>query len=245
MTPEPYPLATGDGERLLCGFFPGPLDSRRGFLLIPGFWGDWRREAYRSLAASLSEHGAVLAANMRGHAGSSGWFGFGSREHLDAAALFAEARRRGLEELTAVGFSLGGWALVRHLASGSEERSRIRHLVLVSTPAHLPLVPRPWKRGLFVQLAAGGKGLVRPALRGLWPPRDLVASLARLGDLPVSLVYGRDDWMVHERHGEALRAAVPGPCRWTLLTDGRSLHAEMLALFQREALLDAILTRPG
>jgi hypothetical protein len=242
---EELHLKTKDGARLLAGFVPGPPGIRRGFLLIPGFWGDWRRKAYMQIAKSLSKHGAVLAANMRGHPGSSGWFSFGKREHLDAATLVAEARRRGLGELTAVGFSLGGWAFARHLSSQGEDRAQTRHLVLVSTPAFLPLRPRPWKRGLFVQLRAGGKGWMRPDLRGLWPPRSLADSLAQLGDLPVSFIYAQDDWMVPPKHGETLRAAAAGPSRWVFIADARGLHAEMVALFHAETLLRAILDPPG
>lgn len=244
MTEQTVRIPTEDGESLLCGIFPGPEDRERAFLLIPGFWGDWRREAYRCLARDLSARGTVLVSNMRGHPGSSGRFAFGSREDMDAAALYSEARRRGFGEVTAVGFSLGGWALARHLASRGDDRARTLHLVLVSTPARLPLLPRPWKRGLLLQLARGGKGWVRPSPQGLWPPRDLTGSVVGLGALPVSLVYARGDWMVHEGHGEGLRAAVAGPCRWVLIEDARGLHAEMLSLFHREKLLDSILTAP-
>ena len=244
MTEETLRLDTEDGERLLCGLFPGPEGCARGFLLVPGFWGDWRREAYRELARLLSSHGTVLACNMRGHPGSTGWFTFGFREHLDAAALYAEACRRGFGEITAVGFSLGGWALVRHLFAHAPDRERTRHLVLVSTPARLPLMPRPWRRGLWTQLRHGGRGWVLPHLTSLMAARRLEESLAGLGDLPVTFVYGRRDWMVGPRHGESLREAARGPARWLLMDEPRGLHAEMLALYYRDELVDATLSAP-
>jgi pimeloyl-ACP methyl ester carboxylesterase len=243
-SPESSSIRTADGVHLSTGYWPGPHEGRGGFILIPGFWGDWRRLAYRNLASELSRHGSVIAANMRGHSGSTGWFAFGAREERDASALFREARRRGFREITAVGFSLGGWALARHLAAAQGDRSLTRHLVLVCTPARVPLTPRPWKRGLFVQLRHGGRGWVRPDLRHLWSPRHLGASMAELGDLPVSLVYAEDDWMVPPEHGRELLRAARGPRAWKVVSDPRSLHAEMLALFQQGELIRAILGTP-
>ena len=86
--------------------------------------------------------------------------------------------------------------------------------------------------------------MVRPNPGALWPTRELARRLVLLEELPVTVIHGQDDWLVHHRHGEALFDALVGPKRWLLIEDRRGFHAEMLAHFYREVLEEAILNPP-
>ena len=245
---EEFYIERPGGGRLLCGRSRGPADGGGGgcFIILPGFWGDWRREAFAALAAELDRHGTVFAANMSGHPGSSGAFTFGIREAGDVAALYTEVRKRFSGKVTALGFSLGGWSLARHLASCEDDRKATVHLVMACVPSKLPwLAPRPWKKGLLIQLERGGKGLVAPAPLSLLRPRELGREVAALGDLPTSFIHCSDDWLVHHSHSESLYASAEDPKRLIVIDDPRGLHAEMLALFHLRELISAVLEIPS
>ena len=63
---------------------------------------DIARRKVRAVARTL-QHGTVLAANLRGHPGSSGWFAFGRKDTSDMGVLMREMRNLGVEEITACG----------------------------------------------------------------------------------------------------------------------------------------------
>ncbi len=247
MAIETYRIRCHDGTKLLCGLQKSsdPTHARRGFLLVPGFWGDWRRSGYLGVIEDLGQYGTVLASNLRGHPGSSGWFTFGKKETSDMGALIGHMKELGIEEITACGFSMGGWVLAAHLAEAPEDRSVIRHLVLAGVPSRLPwIMPRFWRKGLWVQLRHGGRGMIRANPLSLFPPRDLSPALERLDGIPITVLHGEKDWMVDDAHGRALYDSLKGPRQWIFLPDRRGLHVEMLAYFHKDVLLEAILTSP-
>lgn len=232
-----------EGLSLLARYWPSAEASPAGsFLILPGLWGDFRRPAYLRLCESLQTHGAVLAANMRGHPGSGGLFQFGRAEVRDCAPLFAFLESEGRLPVTAIGFSMGGWVLARFLAETPSARNQVRRLVLCGVPSRLPWVlPRPWKKGLWIQLRYGGKGAVRANPLSLWPPQDLVPVVTQLDGIPVSLLHGRNDWMVHHRHTERLLQALPSSStRVRVVEAAEGLHVEMVALFHLREVLEAI-----
>lgn len=224
-------------------FWPAEAGAdARGFLVLPGLWGDFHRPAYIRLCEALQPHGSVLAANLRGHPGSGGWFDFGKEQWRDCEAFYDAFATEGVASVTAVGFSMGGWLLARFLSESPEARAHTRRLVLCGVPSRLPWVmPRPWRRGLWTQLRYGGRGLVRANLSALLPPQDLTPSLGRLAGLPVTILHSEGDWMVHHGHAERNRLALATPpSRYELLPEAKGLHVEMLALFHLQEVVDFI-----
>ena len=248
MSIDSFSITIPGGPRILCGRITARGDAaepRRGFLVVPGFWGDWRRPGYAGLMKALSEHGTVLAANLRGHGGCSGWFSFGRNEPGDMGPLYDHLLDQGVRRITSLGFSLGGWALAEHLSASADHRSITGHLLLAGVPSRMPWVlPRPWIPGLWTQLRKGGRGWVRPDPLSLLPGRDLRPAVEKLGDLPVTVLHCERDWMVHHRHGERLYGRVRGPKRWVLIPDRRGLHVEMVCLCHGDKVLEAALHPP-
>ncbi|MEJ2422371.1 MAG: alpha/beta fold hydrolase [Acidobacteriota bacterium] len=229
-----------------CGLFLSSNSPQRAFILLPGFWGDFRRPAYQTGCETLSRHGTVLAANLRGHGGSEGVFTFGKRELSAPKPLYAFLRETGAKTVTAAGFSMGGWIIASYLAEAGGDALMTEHLVLCGTPSRLPwLFPRPWKPGFALQLLKGGRGVVRVNPLHLWPPRRLDPALARLSNIPTTVVHATGDWMVHHRHGERIFKALEGARRFVKIRDRRGLHVEMLCLYHPETVVHAILNIPS
>lgn len=243
---EPFFVEAG-GCRLEAGIWRCPAPrTQGGMLLVPGFWGDFKRPAFTGICESLAQLGPAAAVNLRGHGRSSGIFTFGDREAGDMAYVFKAMEERGMLPLRVIGFSMGGWVLARFLAARPEWREKTAHLVLAGVPSRLPWVlPKPWLPGLWVQLLRGGKGIVRPNLVSMMKARDLLADAGSLAGLPVTVLHGRGDWMVHHAHGERLYGALRGPRKMILADNPLKLHVEMLAFYRPELFARAVLEAPG
>jgi predicted alpha/beta-fold hydrolase len=140
----PLEIATGDGsgDRLL-GLLDLPRASRTGkptVLLVHGLTGCSESFYIRATAAALLEAGhAVLRLNLRGagagaplargayHAGASGDI---------AAAIAAVPTELARDGIAAVGFSLGGNMLLKHLAETGRDSGLVR-AASVSAPIDL------------------------------------------------------------------------------------------------------------
>jgi len=80
-----HELVTGDGVQLSATFFPGPEDKETVPVILLHMWKGDRRE-YAGLAPYLQQQGyAVLVPDLRGHGGSTEFFGTGRK--LDGAKM--------------------------------------------------------------------------------------------------------------------------------------------------------------
>lgn len=131
VTAETVRIAS-DGETLLADLY-GDLPSRRAAILVHG--GTWDASGWRDVAPLFVARGVpALALNLRGYDGSSGktndyapsapW-----SPVADLRAAKALLRERGAEEITLVGASMGGHAI---LASSFE--ADVECIVSVSAP---------------------------------------------------------------------------------------------------------------
>ncbi len=219
---EPVRIAADDGVRLAGWLVPRP--GAPAVVMLHGYPAD--KSDLLPLAAALAPRFTVLLMDLRYFGESQGratTIGFRERRDLSRALDFLQSR--GMATVGVFGLSLGG--AVALLAAG--EDPRIRAVVAYAPFADLRELGRElyaWMgvvRGPFVQAMLGwsqlafGADISRPA------PVDAAARL----QIPVLLVYSRDDEQIPFRHAERLRAAVAGNPRAELLVLERGRHGEL------------------
>lgn len=215
------------------------------FLVLPGFWGDFKRVAYINLIDKLIKSGTVLSVNLRGHGKSNGLFTFGRREGYDMKFIFDYLQENGMTPVTVLGFSMGGWITAEFLSDNGNISKYVSHLVMICTPFCLPwIMPLFYRKGLFYQLKFGGKGLVRTTFIDALIPKSLEDSLKRLDGLGVSVIQGGSDWLVQPFHGKLIYKNLSVPKRYIEISDRNGLHAEMLLHFHTDEILNAAINPP-
>src|SRR6478672_12433485 len=97
----------------------GPTDAGA-FVLAHGFTHGIAKPATRAAIGAFAQHGAVVAADFRGHGMSSGRSSVGRDEVLDLDAVVRWTREQGYPTVTVVGFSMGAAVAVRQAALGTD-----------------------------------------------------------------------------------------------------------------------------
>jgi alpha-beta hydrolase superfamily lysophospholipase len=233
---EDVVLTTADGLSLRGWYAPSRNGAAVAFLHGLGA----SRLQLLPVAAGLARRGyGVLLLDLRAHGESDGRrTTLGLAERLDAAAAvgFLAARPEvDPRRLAAVGFSLGGMAL---LPAAADDRRLAAVAVAGSFPSLAEMVrtDEPGLRGEVVLLALRAAGIEPGAIR----PIDAVG---RLAPRPLLLVYGSAD--PSAPLAEGLRARARGPARLVILpgVDHQGYAAAGLERFaaELEAFLDGAL----
>lgn len=210
-TPGPgvgFHCTTDDDVPLSGVHVPGPAEGRA-FVLAHGFTHGTAKPATRAAIAAFARHGAVVAADFRGHGRSGGRSSVGRDEVHDLDAVVGWTRAAGYSSVTVVGFSMGAAVAVRQAALGVDRPDAV---VAVSAPARwyvresVPMRRLHWllEHPLAVALgAAVGVRLGEP-----WqdlPPSPVEA--ASLIAVPLLLVHGTEDEYFGPSHAIALQDA--------------------------------------
>jgi pimeloyl-ACP methyl ester carboxylesterase len=179
------------------------------FVLAHGFTHGNGKPATRAAIAAFAQHGAVVAADFRGHGRSGGRSSVGRDEVLDLDAVVRWTRAAGYPSVTVVGFSMGAAVAVRHAALGADRPDAV---VAVSAPSRwyvresVPMRRLHWllEHPLAVQMGAAlGVRLGEP-----WqdlPPSPVEA--AAQVTVPMLLVHGTEDDYFGPPHAIALQDA--------------------------------------
>jgi pimeloyl-ACP methyl ester carboxylesterase len=131
-------LVTDDGVRVEAAY-NGKTAGEDGVavVLAHGFTGALDRPALRRAAEVLAEVegvGGVVTFSFRGHGRSGGASTVGDREVYDVDAAVRWAREIGHQQVTTVGFSMGGSVVLRHAAKPGDGGA-VDAVVSVSAPA--------------------------------------------------------------------------------------------------------------
>ncbi|WP_416071683.1 alpha/beta hydrolase [Streptomyces sp. ID01-9D] len=103
--------AARDGVAATAGAHPATTPA---IVVAHGFTGSADRPAVRRAARVFAQRAAVITFSFRGHGRSGGRSTVGDREVLDLAAAVAWARELGHTRIVTVGFSMGGFVVLRH-----------------------------------------------------------------------------------------------------------------------------------
>lgn len=262
---ETVDLVTADGLRL-CGRWQLPHtsgDALATVVVVHGFSGSQDDLAVCALADDLAAAGyQVLTYDARGHGGSEGMSSVGSTEHIDVACAVDVASVRGLP-VVLVGVSMGGVAVAGYLAdrtvagvsaedaiagavAGAGAGGRggghgVAGAVLVSTPSRWRMRPSPLglvtavlTRTRFGRWVASRRLRVRIAPG--WHVGEPLEALVERIDVPLAVVHGTGDRLLHPEHGRRLHASAAGPSRLELVEgmghgiDVSKLHATVGAV---------------
>jgi pimeloyl-ACP methyl ester carboxylesterase len=182
------------------------------------------------LCRALADSFDVIAVDLRGHGNAPGWFTWGREEHNDLADLvsFLHSLHPAVGLL---GFSIGGYTAILSaaLARERDDLARPDALCTVGAPAHLDLWRYRFRLGGFLPqarkiLARRGR-FMRPSLRGVRWTRALDV-VGQVSPIPLFIVHGDADWLVHPDHARRLYDAAAPP-RELLMIEGGS-HAEYI-----------------
>ncbi len=219
-------LTASDGLHLAGWYIPGSRPEA--IILVHGI--NANRQVMLPTAEILAGAGyPLLLPDLRGHGQSDpSHVTYGYREALDvqAAADFL-ARQPGIEQIGAVGMSLGGATVIRAAAI----EPQIGPLVVQSTFSSLPgaiddafegmsVFPRWPFAPLFVAVAERQLGLNAAAV-------DSRRDLATMPPRPLLIIHGRQDHLFPVHHAEEMYQAAPQPkALWIIEDMGHGNPAE-------------------
>lgn len=239
MIPNPEDMVLRDdaGLTFAASLWDGARDS--GVLVVHGLLGTRSMREIRHFAEALAVAHDVLTIDVRGHGDSPGRFTWGREEwrQVEAAArALAEPGR----DVAAVGFSFGGFHVVRAAARGAA----IGCIVTVGAPCdlrvfdHFPFGPKLWRH--LPAFARRRRRRLHAELPPLWAGSAISDDeLARIC-VPALVVHGEGDWLVSARHakryaagvGLAQRLDVPGGFHGEYMVDSDGdLLVEAIAAF--------------
>lgn len=217
-------LRTADGVRLAATHTPARGTARVAIVLAPGFSGWSGKLGVARASAVLAEHADVFQVDLRGHGHSGGRSTLADREVFDVDAAVGHVRSLGHERIVAVGFSMGGAAVIRHAALVGQEvhghrlQNPVDAVVCISTgSAWYIRDTKPMRRLHLLVLTRLGRVIAREVFRVRIDPKgwgeDPLSPLdaaARLR-LPLLVVHGDRDSYLKEKHALALSQAAGGP----------------------------------
>ncbi|HKA84878.1 MAG TPA: alpha/beta hydrolase [Acidimicrobiales bacterium] len=218
-------LHTADGVRLAAGWWEPASATGDAVVVVHGFAARKDQPAVVDMARHLAAAGhAVLTYDSRGHGESGGLCTLGELERHDVDAAVTEAAAHA-DRVVVVGTSMGGVAVLNHMASAAGELANgagARGAVVVATPARWQ-IPRTWRGAASVMITQTGAGravaarrfqtriAVRPD-RGA-PPVERICLVGR----PVAVVHGLADRFLPPAAATALFTAAHEPRRLDLV----------------------------
>jgi pimeloyl-ACP methyl ester carboxylesterase len=226
------PLELLDGVRLHADGAPPVIATWRrtgateAVLLVHGIL-CWRRlPEIEEVAVHLARGGRdAVSLDMLGHGDDPGRFTWGREEWRQVDAAARALRAAGMERVSAVGFSYGGF----HAARAAMHGAPLDRLVLVGAPVDLRVRDVvPWRPSFFLSLPQVLGRQRRPTrftrptgLRGMAVEREQAREIRQ----PTLVVHGGRDWVIGRRHAALWAAWIPGA---RLLEIPAGLHAEYL-----------------
>jgi alpha-beta hydrolase superfamily lysophospholipase len=218
-------LVTADGVRLAARWWEPASANGDAVVVVHGFAACKDQPAVEELARHLVSAGhAVLSYDSRGHGESGGLCTLGDLERLDVDAAVSAATAHA-DRVVVVGTSMGGVAVLNHMAAAADEvadGAGASGAVVVATPARWQ-IPRTWRGAASVVITQTGAGRAMAARRfqtrlAARPGRgDPPIERICLVDRPVAVVHGLDDRFLPPAAATALFTAALEPRRLDLV----------------------------
>jgi alpha-beta hydrolase superfamily lysophospholipase len=218
-------LLTADGVRLTARWWEPASANGDAVIVVHGFAAHKDQPAVEQVARHLMAAGhAVLTYDSRGHGQSGGLCTLGELERLDVDAAVSAAASHA-DRVVVVGTSMGGVAVLNHMAAASDETADgagARGVVVVATPARWE-IPRTWRGIASAMITQTGAGRAMAARRfqtriAVRPDRgDPPIERIRLVTRPVAVVHGLGDRFLPPAAATALFTAAREPRRLDLV----------------------------
>jgi alpha-beta hydrolase superfamily lysophospholipase len=218
-------LVTADGVRLAARWWEPASANGDAVVVVHGFAAHKDQPAVEEVARHLVAAGhAVLSYDSRGHGESGGLCTLGDLERLDVDAAVSAAASHA-DRVVVVGTSMGGVAVLNHMAAVADEvadGAGASGAVVVATPARWE-IPRTWRGAASVVITQTGAGRAMAARRfqtrlAARPDRgDPPIERISLVDRPVAVVHGLDDPFLPPAAATALFTAALEPRRLDLV----------------------------
>jgi len=217
-SPSAVSLTTSDGVRLAAQHWDTGLRDL-GCVVAHGFTGSSQTLRVVAICRELASRGiGVLAVDLRGHGGSGGYSTVGADETHDIAASVDWLRGHGYRRVAALGWSMGGSAVLRYAGLGGP----VDAVVSVSSPGRwFERGTRPMRVLEWMVSHRSGRVLLRltrhtrvsPVAWAVTPeaPHEVVGAIA---PTPLLVVHGDADHYFPMEHPELLRAAAPDAHVW-------------------------------
>lgn len=205
-------LVTADGVQLRGLRSSHLAGGRAVVVIVHGFAAGRDHPDVQGLADLLySARCDVVTYDARGHGLSEGHCGVGSTEHLDVECVLSHVAPADVP-VVVVGVSMGGVAVVAHLARIAARDHTVAGAVLVSAPSRWSMRPSAvgvltallTRSGLGRWVAARWMGVrITPG----WSPGETPESaMARIG-VPMVVVHGSADRLLASSHARRLHGA--------------------------------------
>ena len=211
-----------DKVRVSFHLYHGKEHGERVLIICPGFFQSKETAIFQKLSRELAQDQDVLCMDFRGHGRSSGLYTFSAKEGADLETVLKWAGER-YAKISILGFSLGAATAVTTV---SRLRDGIQGVVAVSCPAAFEEIEfkiwNPEAAMLTFQTWDPRLGC-RPGPVWLKKERPLDA-IRSLSPIPVLLIHGDKDSVVHHRHSQRLYQQAAEPKRMVILPGGG--HAE-------------------
>jgi len=224
---EQRTLVTSDGVAISVAYRPQlsstpQPESGHVFVVAHGFSGSLSYPGVERVADTLSDYGAVVGLDFRGHGRSRGLSTLGAAEIYDLDEAVRWARLLGHQTVTTVGFSMGAAVAVRHAAL----LGGVDSVVSVSGPSrwyyrgtppmrrlHSLVERRPGR--VFARVVMNTR-VVEQVVEPL--PEEPREVAGRIAPVPLLVVHGEQDAFfpveharqIAEAHGSADLWVVPG-----------------------------------
>jgi len=241
---DPRPIDYPAAGKVRTGWLwqrPG-RGARPVIVVVHGLLVSSRLPEIRIVCRALAESYDVVAIDLRGHGDAPGLFTWGLREPADLADLISFLH--GLHPAVGVlGFSIGGAIAIQSAveARQREDPAGPEAICTVGAPAHLDV----WRFRIRPVALARNLGLIlRRRQRWIRPgwfrpsacrPLDRVAGVS---PVPLLLIHGEADWLIHPSHARRLREAAGPTSRLVMIPGGT--HAEFIVAQDPAWLLDPV-----
>ena len=217
-------LTTSDGIDLRARWHGSCDGCRTAVVLVHGFTASMDHPEVIAVAEALAQDGyGVFCYDARGHSGSGGLSTLGDEEQHDVAAAVAEVSKA-YDRVVTVGASMGAIAALRQAAGGAA--GGLAGVVTVSSPARwrLPRNVRTVLGAALTRTAYGRRIAARRMgvrIHPVWSDPLEPQSLAAHLNVPLAVIHGDADPMIHWSEGRRIAAAAGGPARLEIVPDMR------------------------
>jgi len=213
---------TKDGVRI-TGLHLNKLKSDMIVIYAHGFMANKEHGQVPCFVQALAKYCDVIAVDLRGHGESDGGCTMGKREVLDIEAAVGYARSLGYKRIITVGSSMGGASIIRHAALYKSQDgvvtigafADVANLGRMGSEYYVKFLYHTGRFGEIWSYLTRGTRLYK-----LEKQRSPLKLIAQVAPLPLLIIHGEWDLMVHPRAARQLFSQANEPKEMIIIPRG-------------------------